>query len=64
MTEKYRVGELKDSSEDKVVETWASALDHAETVASACDEQIFIGVWLNESGGLMAIYDGEDWYTK
>lgn len=64
MTEKYRVGEIHDNSQDKVIEGWENALDLAESIAGNCDEQVFIGIWLDEVCKLFAIYDGEDWFTK
>lgn len=62
MTEQYTVGELDNSLSNKTIEGWANAMDFAEEYCNQFDEQIFMGVWLEDN--LMGVFDGTDWFTK
>ena len=64
MADKYIVGELTKDERDIVIEGYSDAQDWTEEYTGQFDEQIFMGVWLQESGNLMAIYDGMEWFTK
>lgn len=63
MPEIYIVGELK-SSEEITITGWSDAMDWVEEYCGQFDEEIFMGIWLKESGELFAVYNGQDWYTK
>lgn len=65
MTEKYLVGDLTSTEKkDIVIEGWSNAVDWVEEYVGQFDEQIFLGIWLEETQDLFAIFDGNDWYTK
>lgn len=66
MAEKYIVAELNSNpkNDDIVIEGYADAMDWIEEYTGQFDEQCFMGVWLQDSGNLFAIFDGSDWYTK
>ena len=61
--DQYIVNDLNDKFEESWVSGFSSAMEAAEHSASLWDEQIFFGVWTHD-GILMAIYDGNDWFTK
>lgn len=61
----YYVDILEANPADEPIATtqsFADAMDKAETWCSQWDEQRFVGVWLDEV--LMAIFDSNDWFTK
>lgn len=61
--DQYVVNDLNNNFEEEWVTGYSYAMTYAEEAANRWDEQIFFGIWTHD-GILMAVYDGNDWFTK